>query len=97
MTRIWIVISSLGTILKGLEKRLEELEIRGRIETIQMTALLSPVRILRRILETWEDLLSLNIKWKTLKEYERCYRQYVSWREGGRWLASIEDGVDALM
>ena len=29
-----------GTVSKGLEKRLEELEIKGRIETIQTKALL---------------------------------------------------------
>ena len=28
-----IVVGRLGTVSKGLEKRLEELEIRGRIET----------------------------------------------------------------
>ena len=34
-----IVISALGTILKGLERGLEELEIGGRTENIQTTAL----------------------------------------------------------
>ena len=33
-TVIPIVVGVLGTIPKGLEKRLEQLEIRGRIETI---------------------------------------------------------------
>ena len=33
-------------------KGLEVLEIRGRVETIQTTALLRPARILRRVLET---------------------------------------------
>ena len=28
-----IIIKSLGTVPKGLEKKLEEIEIRGRIET----------------------------------------------------------------
>ena len=41
----------LGTVPKGLEERLEELEIRGRIETIQTTTI-RVVRILRRVLET---------------------------------------------
>ena len=41
MTVISIVISSLGTMPKGMEKRLEELVIKGRIETLQTTALLS--------------------------------------------------------
>ena len=47
-----IVIGALGTVPKGLERSLDELEIRGRIETIQTTALLRSARILRRVLET---------------------------------------------
>ena len=46
------VVGALGTVPKGLEKGLESLEIRGRIETIQNTALLQSARILRRVLET---------------------------------------------
>ena len=34
-----IVIGALGPFPKSLEKRLEELEIRGRIETIQTAAI----------------------------------------------------------
>ena len=51
-----IVIGALGTVTKGLIKGLEDLEIRGRVETIQTTALLRSARILRRVLETWGDL-----------------------------------------
>ena len=47
-----IVIGALGTVTKGLLKGLEDLEIDGRVETIQTTALLRTVRILRRVLET---------------------------------------------
>ena len=47
-----IVVGALGTVPIKLEKRLENLEIRGRIETIQNTALLQSARILRRVLET---------------------------------------------
>ena len=47
-----MVIGALGTIPRGLEISLGELEIRGRIETIQTTALLRSARILRRVLET---------------------------------------------
>ena len=44
-----IVVGALGTVPKNFEKRLEEsLEIRGRIETIQNTALLQSATILRR-------------------------------------------------
>ena len=47
-----IVIGAFGTITKGLLKDLEDLEVGGRVETIQMTALLRLARILRRVLET---------------------------------------------
>ena len=48
MTVIRIVNSALGTIPKGFVKRLEGVEIRGLVETIQTTALLRPARILRK-------------------------------------------------
>ena len=35
-----IVVGSLGMVPKSLAKKMEELEIRGQIETIQTTALL---------------------------------------------------------
>ncbi len=47
-----IVIGALGTITKGLLKGLEDLEVSGRVKTIQITALLKTARILRRVLET---------------------------------------------
>ena len=47
-----VVIGALGTVTKGLLKGLEDLEVGGRVETIQTTALLRTARILRRILET---------------------------------------------
>ena len=50
VTVIPIVIGVLGTVSKGLERGLEELEIEGRIETMQTTALLRSVRILRKVL-----------------------------------------------
>ena len=52
MTVIPIVIGALGTIPKGLEKGLEDLEIRKQIEIIQMTVLFRLARMLRRVLET---------------------------------------------
>ena len=70
VTVILAVIGALGTVTKGLVQRLvqgmEDLEIRGRVETIQTTALLRTTRILRRVLETWGDLLSLKLQWKTI-------------------------------
>ena len=51
-----------GAVTKGLLKGLEDLEAGGRVETIQTTALLRTARILRRILETWGDLVSLKVQ-----------------------------------
>ena len=50
VTIVPIVIGAFGTITKGFLKGLEDLEIGGRVETIQMTALLRKARILRRVL-----------------------------------------------
>ena len=66
VTIVSIVIGALGTVTKGLLKGLEDLEIGGRVETIQTTALLRTARILRRVLETWGDMLSLKLQWKTI-------------------------------
>ena len=52
VTIVPILIGDIGTITKGLLKGLEDLEVGGRGETIQMTALLRTARILRRVLET---------------------------------------------
>ena len=65
VTIIPSVISAFGAVTKGLLKGLEDLEIRGRVDTIQTTALLRTAGILRRVLETWGDLLSLKLQWKT--------------------------------
>ena len=51
-TIIPIVIGAFGTVTKGLLKGLEDLEVGGRVETIQTTALLRRARILRRVQET---------------------------------------------
>ena len=63
---ILIVVGAIGTISKRLVKGLEDLEIREHIETIQNIAPLRWARILRRILETWGDLPSFNLPWKTI-------------------------------
>ena len=52
MTVITIVIVALMTVTKGLVQRLEDLEIRRLVETIQTVALLRSARILRRVLVT---------------------------------------------
>ena len=66
VTVILIVIGALGTVTKGLVQGLENLEIKGRVEPIQTTALLRSARILRRVLETWGDLQSLKLQWETI-------------------------------
>ena len=58
----WYVPYSHQILLKGHE----DLEIRGRMEIIQTTLLLRSARILRRVLETWEDMLSLKLQCKTI-------------------------------
>ena len=49
-TLIALVTGALDTVTKGLVRELDDLEIRGRMETLQ-TAPLTSVRILRKILE----------------------------------------------
>ena len=65
------MIGAFGTVIKGLLKRLEDLEVGGPVETVQTTALLRTDKLLRKVLETWGELLSLSqliLMWKTLKE-----------------------------
>ena len=66
VTVVPIVVVALCTVTKGFLKGLEDLEIRSQVEIIQTTALLRSVRILWRVLETWGDLWSFKISWKTI-------------------------------
>ena len=66
VTIIPIMIGAFGTVTKGLLKGLEDLEVGGRVETIQTTTLLRTARIVKRVLETWGDLLSLKLQWKSI-------------------------------
>ena len=52
VTMIPTVIGTLSTVNKGLVEGLEELEIKGPMETIQSTALMKSSGILKRVLET---------------------------------------------
>ena len=56
-----IVIFVLGAVTEWSLKALEDLEIRGQVETIQINTLLRSARIPRRVLETWGDLLTLKL------------------------------------
>ena len=52
VTIIPILICDFGMVTKGLLKGQEDLQVGGRVETIQTTALLRTARIPRRALET---------------------------------------------
>ena len=54
-----IVIAALGTITKALVQGLEDLEIGGRMENIQITELFRSARKLKSVLKTFGDLLLL--------------------------------------
>ena len=61
MKGLWCKLKSIRS-----EQSQKDFEIRGQVETIQTTALLRSVKILRRVLETWRDLLSLRLQWNTI-------------------------------
>ena len=74
VTVVPIVIGALGTITKGLLKGLEDLEVGGRVETIQITkngqnTEKSPGD-LRRLAVTQTPVKNhqLKLMWKTLRE-----------------------------
>ena len=58
VTVISILIGALGTVTKGIVQGLDVFEIIEREETLQNISLFWSGKILRRILETWGDLLS---------------------------------------
>ena len=66
VTIVPIVIGAFGTVTKWLLKGLEDLEVGGVVETIQTTTLLKTARILRSVLKTWGDMLSLKLQWKII-------------------------------
>ena len=68
VTIVPIVIGAFGAVTKGLLKGLEDLEVGGRVGTIQTTALLRTARIFRKVLETWGNLLSLRLQTKTISQ-----------------------------
>ena len=67
VTIIPVMIGAFGTVTKELLKGLEDLEVGGRVETIQTTALLKAARILGRVQDIWGDLLSFKLQWKTIR------------------------------
>ena len=64
---ISIVVGALGTILSDLERRLEELEIRGGIETLHTIAgfrstIIQKIINLRRLVVTQASVKNYNMK-----------------------------------
>ena len=59
VTIIPIMIGSFGTVTKGFWKGMEDLELEGRVVTIQTTILLVTARIMTRVWVTKRDLLLL--------------------------------------
>ena len=60
-TIIPIVIGAFCSVTKGLLKGLEDLEVDGRVEIIQITALVRKARIQRRSLIGWLGLWHINL------------------------------------
>ena len=54
------------------------MEVGWRLETIQTTTLLRTARILRSVLETWGDLLSLKLQWKP--------KLRLMWKHSNEWV-----------
>ena len=77
-----IVIGGLGTVIR-LIKGLEDMKKEGPLENIQTTALWRSARILRRILETWSDLMSVKLLWKTISKHwcEKKALKWVKWKK----------------
>ena len=66
VTFIPIIIGDLCMVTNRWIRGQEDLEIKGRVENLQNISLLKSARILRRVLETWGDLLSLRLERKTI-------------------------------
>ena len=67
MTIIQIVIGAFDTVTKGLLKGLEDLEVGGRVETIQTKALLRPARIEK----SSEDVRRLAVTQTPVKDHQQ--------------------------
>ena len=66
VTIIIILSGVFDTVTKGILKKLEDLEVWGRVETPQIIVFLRTARILRIVLETWGYLLSLKLQRKAI-------------------------------
>ena len=77
MTGIPVVNGVLRRISIRLVKGQEDLEARGKVETIQTTALLGSARTQIKVLETLGDLLSLKFYGKIISE--RWREKFSKW------------------
>ena len=68
MTIIRVVIGTLGTVTKGLVPGLEDLEITGRMETVQTTALLRSAS--QNIEKSPRDLRRLAVTQTPVKDHQ---------------------------
>ena len=66
MTVIPIIIGALGTVLKSLKRRLDKLEIGGRIETIQIMVIVEIGKNIKKSLRNMRRLPSLRLHQLTL-------------------------------
>ena len=64
--KVTIIPTLIGTDTKRLVQELEDLETRVRVKSILTIPLMRSVWILRRVLETWGELLSLKFPWETI-------------------------------
>ena len=78
LTEILIVIGSAGTERRGFVRRLEDLEIRIGAQIIRTSLVLRSTKILKSVLVTRKDLLSLTLHWKIISKrlYEKLDRSY---------------------
>ena len=65
VTMVPLVVGALGTPAKALEKRLKNIGIEIKITELQKTFLINTSRILRKVLEVWEVLLTPHLKNKS--------------------------------
>ena len=83
VTMIPNITGTFGTVSKDLKRGLEEMEIGEQTELIQIIELLRSSRILKRVLETWRDLMSLRLaKSKIILRYRGIS---YSWPEAQTW------------
>ena len=74
MLVIAMMVGSVGMVFSEMESGFKVFDIRGRIKTIQITALLRSARIIEEIEDTWRDLLHLKytesnqLVWKNFLE-----------------------------